>query len=392
MYKNENRDQFVDGTTIVQAEVDAADSRPTQASFHTTEIYRSYASLAPLREEWDELARICRNPLVSYDAVTACARVFYAPQDLFFIALRDRRGSLAALAPLAFRRDSRLRRWLEIVGGSVLYEPTNLLHARNGDIDSLIMSILRHSTTPTRLQRLPSTTPDPRTIDGATRMRGFYFERDSAASQYVETACSFADLEASMSSKRRNDLRRAYKRASKAGTVNVRILRPSPGELPNLLRRAFEVENASWKGRMGSSILSSPAMSSFLSQYLASLSERRQAVIGFLDIDDDPVAMGICIDAYEKLWVLKIGYRESASAASPGMLLMHEMIRFCCDNALKCMELLGAAENWLNAWPVRTHEYKSVVYYPWSAAGLSAFGWDSLKHAIERLRNRKAQS
>src|SRR4029078_5566527 len=69
---------------------------------------------------------------------------------------------------------------------------------------------------------------------------------------------------ASRSRNMRRQIRVAEKRASQSGEVELRLITSRQvDELPDLLRRGFDVEDRSWKGSTGSSVLRSPEMFEF---------------------------------------------------------------------------------------------------------------------------------
>ncbi len=87
-----------------------------------------------------------------------------------------------------------------------------------------------------------------------------------------------------------------------------------------------------------------------------------------------------------RFWVLKIGYDEEYSRCSPGILLIHETIRYAFTNGLKSYEFLGSDENWLHMWTkdnIRRHI--SIGYYPFNFIGLKRLSIDLLGFAAKRL-------
>jgi hypothetical protein len=100
---------------------------------------------------------------------------------------------------------------------------------------------------------------------------------------------------ASLSSNRRYDFRRKRKCLEKSGEVTTRIVSPAAGELPALLQEALLVEDSSWKGRAGSSLLKHPELQEFFQHYLAKACAEGIVRLCFIDIDGKPISMHIAL-------------------------------------------------------------------------------------------------
>ena len=127
-------------------------------------------------------------------------------------------------------------------------------------------------------------------------------------------------------------------------------------------------------------------LNTFYKQYSYLAAQSKILRLCFLFIDDTPVAMLFGVVFQGRFWVLKIGYDEEYSRCSPGILLIHETIRYAFTNGLKSYEFLGSDENWLHMWTkdnIRRHI--SIGYYPFNFIGLKRLSIDLLGFAAKRL-------
>ena len=107
--------------------------------------------------------------------------------------------------------------------------------------------------------------------------------------------------------------------------------------------------------------------------------------IGKARIDDAAAAARMTVEFGERLWELKIGYDERWAKCSPGIILMHETLRYACEKQLKGYEFLGHFEPWQQRWPLQTTHHATVGFYPFALAGGLSFSYD-----VCRLAGRKA--
>ena len=86
----------------------------------------------------------------------------------------------------------------------------------------------------------------------AYRGRGTVHCWSVAACPWIQLEGSWTAPKERFNARRRSDLRRARRHAEKCGAVTVKIYTPPIPNLDALLKEAFAVEAASWKGTDGS--------------------------------------------------------------------------------------------------------------------------------------------
>jgi len=131
-----------------------------------------------------------------------------------------------------------------------------------------------------------------------------------------------------------------------------------------MLDELFSVEEASWKGRTGTAMKSFEELGRFSDTFHSCRRKRGNVRIFFLRVNGEPIAGQLTVVHANRLWVFKIGHNESWSWCSPGILLMHRVMKYCFDEGLDACELLGSDEPWLHIWGRDTHSVLTYRIYP----------------------------
>ena len=102
-------------------------------------------------------------------------------------------------------------------------------------------------------------------------------------------------------------------------------------------------------------------------------------------VGGEPVAAIIALDYAGRFWILKTGFDESWSFCSPGVLLMHEVIRQAFALGRSAFEFLGEDEEWIRVWTANAHDYTTHFVYPFTASGVFSLGKEALHYALRRI-------
>lgn len=104
----------------------------------------------------------------------------------------------------------------------------------------------------------------------------------------------------------------------------------------------------------------------------------------FLRIGGNTAAVQLAIEYNERIWILKIGYREQYARCSPGNLVTMHTIRYAAESRLRSYEFLGTVEPWTRVWTVQERPCISVRAYPMGLLGASVLIKDTLKSAWKK--------
>lgn len=148
------------------------------------------------------------------------------------------------------------------------------------------------------------------------------------------------------SSKHRQGIGRKLRRLEQLGRVEF----PTHGsidceQVEALLRRGFEIEDRSWKGAAGSSVLRQGKLPFFVCQG-QHLARWGQLELCFLELDRRPIAFCYGLVAKGVFHSCKVGYDPQYSQFSPGQLLRYGTLhRLYHDPKYRAFDCLGMMMN-----------------------------------------------
>lgn len=139
-------------------------------------------------------------------------------------------------------------------------------------------------------------------------------------------------LEQSIGSVRRRKLKRARKLLEARGTVTFRVLR-EPSEIGDGAEAFLGLEAKGWKGRRGTAFLKTPERAGFARELISKLANESKYFIASLDLNGQPIAMGLVLESGDRAYWWKVTYDEDFATYSPGVLLTLELTRVLLDDA-----------------------------------------------------------
>lgn len=334
-------------------------------------IIRTPAELAALASEWDALAARFPSPLLQHDWFSAAAAAVCPPGELAAVVV-ETAGRLTAAAPLVATR-TRGNERLELLGEAQLSEPGGFLYCDTEALARLAAGVVALGH-PLLLTRLPAEGSEIDTLRRAGRT--VMAVRSADGTPWLPLEGDWEQFEARLPPRRRATLRRAERRCGDLGRVASRLLAPQPRQVNELLKRFAAVEAAGWKGRSRTALVHNQGLWSFFDQYAHAAAARGRLRVGFLEVDDHPIAAQLGVEFARRYWTLKVGYDERWARCSPGLLLMHAVIRDAFARGLEAVEFLGRFEPWIGTWTHRLHPCVSTRLYPLSWRGLRGLNRD----------------
>lgn len=356
-----------------------------RAESYQVETLRRIDSPDELAAHWRQLPQVAQEFTQSVDWTLVAAERLYGADALRVVQAR-KNDQVIALAPLGVTNGGGVER-LEILGATTLFEPCGFGYCDDEALATLCRAVVGLGR-PLVLQRIAGDGALLQTFKRAARGRGQLLEFKASGSPFVPIAGSWDEYLQGLSSRRRQDYRRARRNLEKAGKVEVEIRRPTPDEVEPAMAEAMRVEAASWKGRGGSAMLTNPRLSGFFLQLAQRLARQGQLRLCFLRLDGAPIAMQIGVVHAGRWWVLKIGYDERWAEHSPGIQLMWDALRAAFEERLSSFEMLGSAEPWLSIWTRQERAYRTLAFYPYNGRGMVALGADIMRAFAQRLRTR----
>jgi CelD/BcsL family acetyltransferase involved in cellulose biosynthesis len=350
---------------------------------YSVEILRTGAAIDALAPEWKELPQPQENPLLAPDWFAVAAHTFDTPTET--LALR-RRGELAGVAPLGSDRRAGVSR-LQPLGVRALHEPSGLLY-RDAEALGELCNALIDQRRPFILQRMPFAGGLRAALAQAAKGRGLFHEVATPSAPIVHFAGDgdVGAFEARLSSRRRQDYRRARRGLERLGPVTFDLRTPSVSSVATDLEEAMVIEASSWKARGGSTLLRTGRLRAFFHEYARRMAANGQLRIAFLRVGGVGIAMQLIIEHASRFWIYKVGYDEKWAEHSPGVQLMWDVLRHACASRMAGVELLGQIEQWLSIWSNDVREYRTLIFYPFNLRGLGAITADAAHALAQGLR------
>ncbi len=293
------------------------------------------------------------------------------PAESPAIAALVRRGGFApSLAP---------------AGALELGEPVDLVSAAPKALGALCQALAREPY-PVHLPRVREDSPTIPALKEAYRRRGVVRTAPARPYPFLTLEPSWTEPERHLSSRRRQDLRRAERNAARLGAVSYAFLAPTADEIAPVLHEVFRVEAAGWKGRELTAMSCDPVIGTFFRTYALAAAGRGILRVALLRIGGQAAAMQLAVEHGRAYWLLKIGYDEAFAPASPGILLLRESLRRAAEEKLDSYEFLGGVAPWIKPWTSEERATVSLSAYPMSLAGASALSGRAVTSVIRRMR------
>ena len=168
--------------------------------------------------------------------------------------------------------------------------------------------------------------------------------------------------QASWSSNHRAATRKGIKRLSALGVLEVELFQDrNDGDLSAVLTDCFELENRTWKGEAGSSVLKSDMLDFFISE-ATNLLNNGMLHLWLLKLDGRLIAFEYCPVAKGVVYSNKISFDPDYSKYSPGNVLrfyQHEFYQQ--DQQTRLFDMMGITCKNKAKWATRTYETSNLV-------------------------------
>lgn len=179
---------------------------------------------------------------------------------------------------------------------------------------------------------------------------------------YLKTDTSFDDFRANLSANFRSNLNKARNKFKKFPEPQTEFKIGTSDDNSDLFRMA-EVEDKSWKGLAGTSILQSQKLVDFYSIVCQRLTERNWLEWHFLSTGKTTIAANMAINFAGSIVVWKLGYDEAYKKSSPGSILFENLIQRCCQKDEIDELNLMTDMKWYDNWKMEKRKYYRIRVY-----------------------------
>lgn len=144
----------------------------------------------------------------------------------------------------------------------------------------------------------------------------------------------------------------------------------APEEVHSWLEKVFTVEDSSWKGSSGSSVLRTPGMSDFFLRQARMLAEWGQLEIALLELEGHPIASLFGFSAKGVYHAHKIGYDPQFGQYSPGQVMFWKILeQLHARGDWKAIDCIGPLTDATSRWRPSTYTIGRVAVAPGKLLG-----------------------
>ena len=325
------------------------------------------AGFDALADAWPGLQKRTGHeaPFYAHGFLRAWMDAFAEPDAVRVVVVRDGQGLRAAL-PLHTRRESFYGMPVtKLVGTANVHSARFDLLAAAEDTAAVaaLWEALRGETWD--LVELPDIPPSAhgqgvaRELVAAAGTQGFPTgEWESMQTPYIPLGEPLEAVMGRLSAKFRSNLRRRRKKLTEHGEIAFERFGGGP-ELDAKLEEGLALEAAGWKGREGTAIASDAATRGFYLALARWAAEQGALSLFFLRSGGRAVAFHYALTHGGTCYLPKLGFDESLSQASPGQLILEDVLADCCGRKLREFDFLGPNMPWKQDWTdkVRVHTW-----------------------------------
>jgi CelD/BcsL family acetyltransferase involved in cellulose biosynthesis len=294
----------------------------------------------------------------------------FASTDDFHAIVVEENGRYLAALPLVSRRLAKIFRvgsltcnpWLPC--GDLLLDP---LADTDGALSALVSAA---ADLPWPLLWLDDAVVDaPRwqALGTVCRQEGFsVVERVRFPVAKIEMAADWNAFLKNLARNHRQAMQRAERRLRESGELRLEMLSNlAPEQVHAWLEKMFAVEDSSWKGAAGSSVLRTPGMSDFFLRQARQLTEWGQLEIAILKWQGRAIATLFGFSAKGVYHAHKIGYDPRYAQYSPGQLMFWKILeRLHAEGDWKALDCIGPMTEGLSRWRPSTYTIGRMAIAP----------------------------
>lgn len=351
--------------------------------------------LAELAPEWDRL--FARQPRPTPFLHRNWFSIYRLKMDLEgcrpFILAAEMDGSLVGLAPLTSRRSTRAGQRFWSVAGlenvhsqdySWLLEPEIEMEAAGAMLDQLYKLFpggMMLSWGNAYMDRPANQALGQLLADRGGRV----YSRVRRHAPVVHLPASPLKFTDTLAAKTRKRLNRNLRLLGQEG--ELRLEEVSGSELlPGHLKAAWQLETATWKGRLGTAVGLDGDLEAFYNELAPAMAANGMLCFFVLYLDEKLIAFDYNLFAGDTVHILKTSFDPEYAKFSPNRLVVRALIDWAEDKGLKVLSMGGDADEWKMRWTDQTEEVTWLYAFPPGLKGWwlysTTFGW---KEAVKKV-------
>lgn len=194
------------------------------------------------------------------------------------------------------------------------------------------------------------------------------------------------------SRKHRQKMAWSGRRLAQRGSVRLRVgSRLAAAEVTDWMQQGFAVEDRSWKGAAGSSVLRTPGMAEFFIRQAQQAARWGQLEVVLLDCGGRPVAFAYGLAAKGVFHSMKVGYDPEFAEQHPGQLLRYYLLeRMFSEPSYRALDCQGPLTPAHAAWLPEPYSVGRLAVAPRSRWGqLAVRAYQGVWPCVRALKRQK---
>ncbi|MEM8944474.1 MAG: GNAT family N-acetyltransferase [Planctomycetota bacterium] len=194
-------------------------------------------------------------------------------------------------------------------------------------------------------------------LQSAIRNRGgrTFCKRQSPVA-VIDILGDWDSYQQSWSANHRGAVKRSYRKLTKQGELRTERCQQPGVHLEQMLRTAFAIEDRSWKGEAGTSVLRTPGVLDYMLDEAEAVARSGHVDLWLLYLEDRPIAFEYCHFAKGTCFSHKIGYDPALSKHGPGRLLRYlQLQEYHHQGDCRLLDTLGTLCQSKAKWATRSY-------------------------------------
>ncbi len=331
-------------------------------------FFRSIDELVLAADAWDDLWRRSDAPLPRGRAhLLALWHEAFAQQSEFLALAVEEDGRLLTGIPLVTQKYRGVFNYGALASNSAATGGDLLLDS-SGDTRSalrvLVSALSRLPFVFLSFEGIPFDEPRWKALIGAMEEEGLavHLSEDHRIGR-IELRQSWAQYEAGLSRNHRHNRRKQARLLEEGGGATLRVHSTIlANDLVPLLQRGFEVEDRSWKGDQGSSVLKSQGMFEFFCREAARLADLEMLELVFLEHAGKPISFLYCVNSRGVRYTPKFGYDEAFRQFGPTHQLLLQFLQYLREREdAPVLDFHGPLVPWMESWATTSYPVGRLV-------------------------------
>jgi CelD/BcsL family acetyltransferase involved in cellulose biosynthesis len=375
------------------------------------EVFTSKDNLEELREVWNALLgnSYTDSVFLTQEWVVSWWESFGQPSGELFVVVIRNEGQVCGICPLVLQQEEFHRYRIRKLVSLTNYHTPRFDFIFRGNAEVLMKELLDFLNRKIQWHVLQMTyvPPESQTLSALKLLSDqkivIVNEENCLRSPFITIKTDFETYYHALSKKFRHNTDYALRQLNKIGPVEFEEIQNSSNIIQDL-KEGFEIEKQSWKGDLGTAILTKPEEWKFY-QSVAQLAARKGWLrLYFVKIGNQRIAFDYCLSYKNRVSLVKVSYNPAFGKYSPGTLLRKwELQKLFAEQNTECYDMLGTASEWKLRWTSEVSHLQEVHVFPRNAAGKLLYELkfgikNKLKHVpymyhvVKFIRNKKMSS